>query len=164
MNAGAMAAADGFTISWDMVNGLPQKYRYCQMVYGVYDRGEVKQSPKLVSGVYCEAENEYSNRATFGTNYPVNGVPSLSTTILLLEIHMAHEKPASQDRDALVNVGWTALDLFSSRRELQAGYWRLPVYKPPTDTRISIYDIRSKQALSGTFVYIRLSPGGVMPQ
>ena len=60
------------------------------MVYGVYDQGDVKQPPRLVQGVTTEQENEFGNRATFALNHQLRNIAALSTTIMIIEVHMAH--------------------------------------------------------------------------
>jgi len=52
------------------------------------------------------------------------------------------------------------LDIFTYQKALNEGVWKVPVYRPPTDTSIELRDIKNLVPIPNAFVYMRLVSSG----
>lgn len=142
-------------LHWDFVLGIPSKFKHCQLVYGIYEHGQERLQARLVQKVPLELEAYKSpiSRALFATEHEVNKLQANPALSLIVEIQVTSENKTIQ-------FGWTILDIFTASRQINEGMFKLPIYKPPTDTALEIRDIRRLAPVQGAFLYGRLgSPG-----
>lgn len=144
--------ARGFYIAWDMLVGIPQKYRRSQIVYGVYERGEVRLEPRLVIPAPTEDDpsNQLGFRSMFKDMHDLKKLPPLPQIISVLEIQ------GIDPYNKISVIGWTVLELFTTDKKVQEGYWRLPVYRPPTLSMIHIPDLKVITNIPNAYVYLRI--------
>ena len=142
----------GLFIAWDMLTGIPQRYRRTQVAYGVYERGETRMDPRLVVPVVNEEDpnNPLALKCTFKDIHDIKKLPPQSQIIAVLEIQ------GIDPYGKVSNNGWTVLELFSTLKKVQEGYWRLPVYSPPTLTNIQLQDLMMQALLPNAFLYLRI--------
>ncbi|CAG9315098.1 unnamed protein product [Blepharisma stoltei] len=149
----------GFFICWDYAVGIPRRYKECQIAYGLYERGEVRLEPRLVPPVKVEDDpfSEFTGRAIFRTEQDIARVPPFPLINLIIELQVVSP---TMDGPKVGNFGWTVLDIFTHQRKLIEGLWKIPIYRPPTDSAIELRDIRSLVPMPNTFVFIRIVQTG----
>mmetsp|Transcript_22583 Transcript_22583/g.19590 ORF Transcript_22583/g.19590 Transcript_22583/m.19590 type:complete len:90 (-) Transcript_22583:1473-1742(-) len=76
----------GFIFHFEFISGIPKKYDYCKAVYGVYARGEMLFSPKLVEAHRCDSDTVYSNKCIVDENFNIYDVPPVMDSLMVLEV------------------------------------------------------------------------------
>lgn len=142
----------GIFIAWELLTGVPQRCRKVQLVYGVYEKGEVRLEPRLVLQVVTETDpfNGLAFRGRFGDVHDIKRLPPLNSILAVIEVQ------GIDSNQKVSVVGWTALELFTPHKTVFEGYWRVPIYKPPTINNIYLSDIKSLAAVPNAYVYLRI--------
>ena len=142
----------GFTIFWDFVSGIPTKYKQCQLVYGIYEKGEERLEAKLVPKVTLEPDGYKSSTslALFASEHDVSKLQSNPDLILVIEVQVVVE-------GRMIQLGWSAVDLFTPQRFLQEGLWKLPIYRPPTDLGVNLGDLRKLSPIPNAYIFGRIA-------
>jgi hypothetical protein len=145
----------GFYVYFDYFKGVSRRFRHCQLVYGIYERGESRLEPRLVPGVGVENDSysDMTGRAVFATDHDVKRINPQSSLLLIVEVQAS----ATREAGEVSNIGWTVLDLFSGARKLNEGLWKLPLYRPPTEVDLQVGSLRTLLQVPNAFLYIRIA-------
>mgnify|MGYP006976778600 CR=1 FL=1 len=108
----------GFVLHYEFMNGIPRKYGYCRSIYGVYARGEMLASPKLVETHRCEMDTVYSNKCIFDETYNIYDVPPVMDALLIFEFQV-HFDIGIEKAQKVETLGWSMIDLFDMQRKLK---------------------------------------------
>lgn len=110
-------AEAGFYVFWDFVVGIPNRFRQTQIVYGLYEYGQSRLGPRLVSPVAVENDpfNEASCRAIFNLDHDIKDMTPSQSIYLIIEIQ------GIGDNQKVSNIGWTAFDIFTAQNALNEG-------------------------------------------
>ena len=148
---------EGFVIHWDYCLGVPKRYDYMQLVYGIYMNGEEVYSPSLINPHDCETDTSATNRCIFGESHHVTQIPANSNTLLIFELQNTSSSDNTKGR--VTSYAWTQLDLFDSKRELKRGKFKCPLYVVPTVTSIDIDGIKYLEPIESGMIwfYLRIS-------
>lgn len=142
----------GLLIGWELVTGVPQKFRKIQLAYGVYERGETRLEPRLVVPSNTEPDpfNSLALRCKYRDVQDVKRLPPILQIVAVIEVQ------GIDTAEKVSIVGWTAMELFNLEKAVAEGYWKLPVYKPPTLTGVYMGDIKGYPSIPNSFVFLRI--------
>lgn len=143
----------GFYFYWDVVNGVPRKYRHVHVVYGVYEQGRPIFDPTSILGADVENDSysDMTGRAIFGQESQVNRLDPMKNRLLIIEVMGA----GSRSSQAQSSLGWSILTLFDGTK-VNEGAWKLPMYRPPTDLAVTPEAIGAMAQMPNLFLYLRL--------
>ena len=144
--------AKGLFMAWDLLTGIPQRYRKTQIAYGVYERGETRMDPRLVVPAANEEDsnNPLALKCVFKDIHDIKKLPPQEEIIAVLEVQ------GINTYGKVSNNGWTVIEIFTGMKKVKEGYWRLPVYSPPTLTNIQLQDLAMQVLVPNAFVYLRI--------
>ena len=142
----------GLYIAWDMMVGIPQKYRKSQIAYGIYERGESRMDPRLVlpSPTEDDPNNSLANRCFFKDVQDLKRLPAMKEIIAIIQVQGID--PYGKENA----IGWTVLELFTTDKKVQEGHWKLPIYRNPQIINIYIPDLQMQVFLPNSFLYLRI--------
>ena len=101
----------GFAIAFEAMFGLPKKYVVCQVIYGVYRRGEMMSSPKLIEYKICKHSKTGENKCMFNEAYTIFDVQPHMDTLVVFEFQCLSDAELNMDEGSEV-IGWTMIDMF----------------------------------------------------
>ena len=84
----------------------------------------------------------------------LKGIEAHPSCNIILEVQV---QQANQDNEGwFVSFGWTLLNLFDHRRDLDKGVWKLPLYQSPTVAHLDVRDINTLKAIPSTVLCLRI--------
>ena len=82
------------------------------------------------------------------------GIPPHPMTNFIVEMQVP--KTAS-DNTNWVSYGWTILNVFDLKRDLNSGIWKLPLYQSPVLASLDTRDINTLQRIPHTALMMRVA-------
>jgi len=178
---------DTFVIYWDVCLGLPTTVSQCRVVFGCYAGSSpvgalkvvapAKTLPQVNVNDMPAAGNSSAplHQAVFGACRPFSKVEPSSTTRIVVEVQSVAGAGAGEAEGAGVGVGttdatstpakvqslgWSVVDLYLPPAcALQAGRWRVPLYKPPVRLSSSSQDLTLMSSIPNMELFFRIAPG-----
>jgi hypothetical protein len=126
------SAESGFIVFWDFVSALPRYVSHCTLVYALYDGARMLGAIKSLPVCDCEPEPGGLARAVLAVRRQFLHIEAGSSLQLVAELqHVTAPPPGPNMPPQTSSVGWAAIPLFTGNRALKAGFWKLPLLRPP---------------------------------
>lgn len=163
----------GLAIFWDFVKNIPNKYKSCRLVYGLFEGATKKTNMKGLAVVPCESDGPQLNVCVFAKKVNFHSVPPISKNRVVVEMQQCVQKARPGQAGKFKSIGWVAVPLFREAGKLAAGFWKYPILKPPVDlpaltgTLAEVEDKLGKKLRVETegklelSMYMRIAAGGV---
>ena len=150
--------ADGFEVYFDYCSKVYPAFNQVRLTYVVQNVTQQHFDPLQVNGGYGTVDPINSNMRFCPVEKEIllKGIKSHPSCNLIIEVQVPkvideYEPPK------WVAYGWTLINLFDYKRDLNVGIWRLPLYQCPTLVQIDVRDIPSLKLLQISELCIRIS-------
>lgn len=148
---------EGFVVHFDFITDIPKKFESGNLTYGIYASGQTLVAPKSTDTHFTQQEDKHSAKMMMGEKHSIYDVQLKQEALLIMELQFAKmEGPVEK----FMTLGWTAINIFDMKPDLMRGRFKLPLYKPPTDTSIVYDNVVGQQKLPNVKVFMRISYGG----
>jgi len=144
----------GFDIHFDFVLELPEPHQSSQLTHGIFKLGQMVSPPQLTGIHTIEGEEDGLIRSIYGEKATMTGIISDPNTLILFELQFMNKL---EQGNQAASYGWTGIDIFSDRRTLKRGRFKLPFYPSPIDISSNKERFKSLRPLAAAFLYIRIN-------
>lgn len=126
------SSESGFVVFWDFVSALPRYVSQCTLVYALYDGTSRLGAVKSLPVCDCEPEPGGLARAVLAVRRQFMHTEARASLQLVAELQHVTAPPGGPGMPPQTSsVGWVAIPLFAGNRALKAGFWKLPLLRPP---------------------------------
>ena len=162
-----------FIVQFDYILEIMEEFPQIQLVYGVYRQGVQVNEPKLVDIVFAETTNNPKYMTAFFDNkHSLLLVKPHPDTMLIIEFQVpdhkdvyTENKMTTADKNSgeinnMKTYAWTCIDLFTPKRRLKEGAFKVPFYTPPTALSVTKQSISKFDQIEPTMLYVRVMKQG----
>ena len=146
---------EGFIVHWDYCLGLPQHQRHSAFEYQIVCQSDnvrdLEQSADIGNNV---EDGESTCRVVFGQKNRIKGVPINPEMLMIWKVYMIANEG---DREQMIEIGWTQIDLWTLARKLKRGRWKCPLYELRVDPDITKEGVQKLTPIPGIWFYLRIS-------
>ena len=156
----------GLCLFWDFVSGLTGSTAQLVLVYALYDGGRPTAPVKSLPAVDCDPDPSNGlMRAVLATRRQFTHLQPSENIQMLVELQQVNvpaqdsfvmsprDNPSQIPKPTTTPIGWCVLPLFLPSGALNAGYWKVPVYKPPI--AITSPDLASLPTVPHVYLHMR---------
>jgi hypothetical protein len=113
--------------------------------------------PLMVEGAFATVDPQDSNLKYVSVNKSnlIKGIKGHPSCNLVIEVQVP--KIDAYGDTTWVAYGWTILNLFDFKRDVNAGIWRLPLYQCPTLVQLDVRDINTLRPLKESVLCFRIA-------
>ena len=160
---------EGFIVQFDYILNIVKEFPQVQLVFGIYRRGVQIDEPKLVDVVFTEDSHDPSfSIAYFDKKNVLRKLKAHADTMLIIELQVPERKDSyaentihtadknSGEINNMKTYAWTWIDLFTVKRGIKEGAFKVPFYRPPTNLSVSKENIGKYIRITPTMLYLRV--------
>ncbi|KAJ3286007.1 Coiled-coil domain-containing protein 17 [Borealophlyctis nickersoniae] len=157
----------GFHVFWDFISGIPF-YAAGHEVYlswALFEASTSRRDVDTLPAARCVGDPvSHIINASIVEGRAIGGIPPHRSYRLVIELRTRSDPDGSRGGVELHPLGWTSFDLFTDGLALDHGQWRLPIFPPPINFRITTHKLYgTREPIAGLGLFLRILDSALFP-